>query len=479
MIYARRLPFDFRDAQEAAPRAVLVGVTVAAVVALYDEPLILSALAIGLGVLGAMFINPRLVIPIIVLALPIEVASRLVPILQTEGSAAHDASALSLARMGILAAGVLWAVRAPREWWRELPSSPLYLPLLLLLGLAVLSLGNTADLDNGLREVGRLTLHMVFLLLIALYVRDRTALSWVVRSLVLSGLIVALIGIYQQVTNSYLWNEDFLQRIGGRRNATFVNSSYYARFLVVTIVISIALLFQERRRLRYLPLAAIAFAALALPFTASRSNWMSAALLVPLLLLFLPIGARMKLDSLKIFAVLGLGLVGVVLLMDPALAERFKDIGSDWGGRTYLIRSGWEIFLDHPTFGIGIGGFEEALRGPYSHLTPGPGSVVNSHMAVITVLAELGILGIGVLGLLLYRAVRALWNLYSEANRTDRALVAGLGAAFFAIFIHSFFAEALLEEPYLWLVLGLTVALAAIKRRELQRPTDPEVSPER
>jgi O-antigen ligase len=479
MIDVRRLSPDFGQAREVWPRALLALLTLVAVVALFSQPLLLSALAVGLGILAAMAIDQRLVIPIIVLLLPLEIGSRLIPILQTEGSAAHDASALSLARMALLAAGLLWAVRAPTDWWRALPRSSLYLPFFLLLGLAVLSLGNAEDLQGGMREVARLLLHLVFFLLIVLYVRDRQALRWVVLALVASGLVVALIGILQEATNSYLWNEDFLRRIGGRRNATFVNSSYYARFLVITMVMATALLFQERSRLRYALLAALALAALALPFTSSRSNWMAAALLLPLLLLVLPISARMKINSLKLSAVFGLALIAVVLMAEPELVDRFRTIGSDWGGRFYLIRAGGQMFLDHPLFGIGLDGYEEALQGRYSHFTPGPGSVTQSHTAVVTVMAELGILGLAVLALLLYRFGQLSWRLYREASVEDRTLVAALVAAFLAIFISSYFAEFFLEDPYLWLVLGLTVALAAIKRRELQRPADPEVSPER
>ena len=43
-----------------------------------------------------------------------------------------------------------------------------------------------------------------------------------------------------------------------------------------------------------------------------------------------------------------------------------------------------------------------------------------------------------------------------------------LGAAFLAIFINSFFAEALLEDPYTWLIMGLVLALSGIRRAEAQ-----------
>jgi len=256
--------------RDMALRAAVAVITLIAVLALDDRPLALSALAIGGGVLIAMCVDQRLVIPIIVLLMPLEIGARLIPLFETANTAKHGASALNLARLGVMVGALLWTLRAPREWWKDLPRTSLYTPLILLLALYVISLANTEDTSGGIREVARLVLHLTFLLLVPIYVRDRQTLRWVLLALIASGAIVALIGIYQEMTNSYLWNEDFLRRIGGRRNATFVNSSYFARFLVITIVMSAALAVKEKGRLRQALLATLGLAVLAIPFTASR-----------------------------------------------------------------------------------------------------------------------------------------------------------------------------------------------------------------
>jgi len=63
--------------------------------------------------------------------------------------------------------------------------------------------------------------------------------------------------------------------------------------------------------------------------------------------------------------------------------------------------------------------------------------------------------------------------------RASRNEVAGLVGAFLVILLHSNFGAHFFTEPYLWLVLGLTTALAAIRQRESQRDTGGEARVQR
>lgn len=474
MIGVRRLPADSGQLVEFAARALVLLLTLVAVAAFLDYPLAVSALAVGIGVAIAMTVNERLVIPIIVLLLPLEIGSQYIPVFETEGSAKLDASALSLARMGVIFGALLWTARAPRDWWRQLPPSSLYLPLALLLVISILSLANTDDLRGAAEEVARLSYHLAFFILIPLYVRDRQSLRWAVLAVIASGLVLALIGIFQQLTDTYLWNEGLAAR-GIRRNATFVDPNIYARFLVVVMMLATATFFGERSRMRYVLVATVVLTVLALPFTSSRSNWVTAAVAMPLLVsILLPVTARVKIGLLALMAIAGGALVAGAAAAEPELSDRLRTLtsGTDaLGVRSSLIDAGWHMFLNNPFFGVGLDSFDEAVQGPYSYLLPDNASTFFSHTSVITIMAELGLVGLSVLLLVAYRFGSLCWRLYAGTSVQDRALVAGLVGAAMAIFISSQAEGRLFEEPYLWLVLGLTLALAGIKRREA--PTEP------
>jgi O-antigen ligase len=372
--------------------------------------------------------------------------------------------------MGIVLGGLLWAARAPTEWWRDLPRSSLYLPLSLLSALYVFSLAGTENVSGAVEEIGRLLFHISFFVLIAIYVRDRQTLRWTLMALVASGLVLALIGIYQQVTDTYLWNEALALR-GVRRNATFVDPNIYARFLVVTMVMAMALFFGDKSRFRYVLLATFGLAALALPFTSSRSNWLAAAVLLPAVAAALPMNAWRKTKLIALGGAVGVALALVVAHLEPAVADRFQSLGDgtdSLGVRRDLVRAGWQMFLDNPVFGVGLDAFEANLRGPYRHLLPPDASTFLSHASLITIMAELGAAGLAVLALLFYRFGRICWRIYSAETAVDKATVVGLAGACLAIFLSSQAEGRFFEEPYLWLILGLAVALAGIRDREAE-----------
>ncbi len=376
--------------------------------------------------------------------------------------------------MGIVLGGLLWAARAPREWWRELPRSSLYLPLSLLLALYVLSLAGTENSGGAAQEIARLLFHISFFVLIAIYIRDRQALRWTLMALVGSGLLLALIGLYQQATDSYLWNADLALR-GVRRNATFVDPNIYARFLVVTMVMAIALFFGDRSRFRYVLLATFALAALALPFTSSRSNWIAAAVLLPAVAAALPLNAWRKAKLIALGVAAGAAFALAVAYLEPAVAERFQTLGSGMdslGVRRDLIRAGWHMFRDNPVFGVGLDGFAQNLRGPYRESLPPDATVFLSHASLITIMAEMGVAGLAVLALLFYRLGRVCWHIYVTAKAADKATVAGLAGAFLAVFLSSQAEGRFFEEPYLWLIMGLAVALSGIRDREAAEGQD-------
>ena len=128
-------------------------------------------------------------------------------------------------------------------------------------------------------------------------------------------------------------------------------------------------------------------------------------------------------------------------------------------GREHIWSTTLKMLLDHPIFGVGFGGFQQAILTTYSDFIPPGRATTLPHTSSVAILAELGIVG-GVMAVVLFG------SLFVEAWRKSRRLVerwpvAAMSVALVAILIESQFAGRLFEEPYLWVLLGLFYGAAA------------------
>jgi O-antigen ligase len=77
--------------------------------------------------------------------------------------------------------------------------------------------------------------------------------------------------------------------------------------------------------------------------------------------------------------------------------------GGDLNDRTELWKTGLDLWLEHPILGLGSAGYNTSVETIYGR----PRSVHNSFIAV---LAELGIIGLGLFGIVLVTAVSLAWR---------------------------------------------------------------------
>ncbi|GJQ23448.1 MAG: hypothetical protein HBSAPP01_12380 [Candidatus Brocadia sapporoensis] len=136
------------------------------------------------------------------------------------------------------------------------------------------------------------------------------------------------------------------------------------------------------------------------------------------------------------------------------------------GPRKDLIITGFHIYWDHLFFGTGIGSFVETAVNNYSFLLPYGGRyVTHSHCAFVTIMAELGTIGV----MLLLLILKELYNSFVKAKASNmEPMRSYLLCSFFAcvlIFVNAQSIGRLIEEPLLWVFMGMTIAIEEICKK--------------
>jgi O-antigen ligase len=386
-------------------------------------------------------------------------------------------------------------------------SASLLVPLYVVIGGAAVSLGWSLWRDEARRaELGALSLPLalfvVWLAFSALWTNDTreaaiqlfffvlpfalltlavarlpwsaAGLAWLSGVLAAMALIFAAVGVWQWATRDLFWNpkviEDNAFAPFFRVNSLFWDPSIYGRFLVVTILVALSfLLFGRWRRLDVPLVLLVAGFWVGLLFSFSQSSFTA---LVAGVVLAAVLAWRWR-------AAVGVAVVAAVMIpvgvaapqlekvRDSVFASSSEGLNQATGGRFDLVSTGVEIAADHPAVGVGVGGFKLAYaeredRRPRFREPA-------SHNAVVTVAAETGFVGLALFAWLVaaglvvaFRQTRA-----GPASARVAGLVAGLGI--FAVFVHSLFYSAFLEDPLVWGFLALA-ALAARESGARDRP---------
>jgi O-antigen ligase len=427
------------------------------------------ALAVGLGFLFRRrpWALPFLALATVPVRIPVtlgdESASLLVPLYIVIGGAAVS---------------VGWSLWRDEERRRELGA--LSLPLALF----VLWLAFSALWTNDIREAAIQLFFFVlpFALLAVAVARlpwSDVGLAWLSGVLVSMALIFAAVGVWQWLTRDLFWNPKVIRDNAFapffRVNSLFWDPSIYGRFLVVTILVALAVvLFGRWQRLDVPVVLLVAALWVGLVFSFSQSSFTA---LVAGVVLAAVLAWRWR-------AAVGVAVVAAVMIPVGVAAPQLEDVRDSvfapsteglnraTGGRFDLLSNGVEIAADHPVVGVGVGGFKLAFAERDDGRDDGRPRFGEpaSHNTVVTVASETGFVGLALFAwlvaavlVLAFRQTRA-----RPASVRVAGLVAGLGV--FAVFVHSLFYSAFLEDPLVWGFLGLA-ALAA------RRSATPERQP--
>jgi O-antigen ligase len=310
-----------------------------------------------------------------------------------------------------------WAVRGYLTEEHQLVVSPLLLPLvaLLLIALGQWVFHRTASSYSTRMELQLLLADILLLFLAAQAFRtleDWRSFVWFVMSF---GFFVSLFGILQHLTfnGKLYWFREM--HFGGIPFGPYVNRNHFAGFTELVIPVSLVpLVLGKVRRERWFLVSLFAVVLIgALVLSASRGGIISFGVEVGVLVLWLVLRRTAGKHLLSGGAVLLLAFLMVSWLGVQQLVERFSSLQSlemTVGKRASMRADTWRVFLDHPWTGTGLGTLQLVFP---AYETLYDGKIVNhTHNDYLEGLAETGIAGglccLWFLGVLLFDSLRRL-----------------------------------------------------------------------
>jgi putative inorganic carbon (hco3(-)) transporter len=333
-------------------------------------------------------------------------------------------------------------------------------------------------------------------LLIRNAVRTVNVLRLVVWTMLLAGVLMAGVVIFQEVTASYskpfmgfgqVGREWFIGHAANPRlSGPIGDPNYFAQILLVLVPIGLLRFFGERTMfLRLLAAGATGVIAFALTLTFSRGAGVAFVVVLVMMTIF----RYIPLYQLLIVV------LGLVLLLNfvPAYKERVATLGSIAGGaepgstvdqsvrsRSTEMKAAAQVFLDHPLVGVGPGSFplyyqEYANRvgldvheAAESGARRGEEARRESHNIFLSIAADLGILGLASFLAILVLTFRRL-NRSRKRWLRSHPEAANLAASFLlglAAYLTSGLFLTLAFERYFWLLLALAGSAATLDLKD-------------
>jgi O-antigen ligase len=444
------------------------------IVTLRSHPAELLGLAVvGLALmvaLAALFLRRPILLPVLaVAALPFRIPVQ-----------AGGQSALLLVPLYVVVGGgglaYVWERLRPRPMgaengYRLAPAerSPGYVELALMVAVTLYSIQSaySTDFETALKNVAFFYIPFALLLKLLTSLEWTARLEeWCLRVTVALSLVFVAIAFGEFATRRLLWNPRVIEanqfRSYFRVNSLFFDPNIYGRYLAIVMVVLATLLLWSRRRRNVVwitVLLALMWGGLVLSL--SQSSF--AALLVGLAVLaavrwqarpvIVAVGAALVLLAIVVFAI-----PGSVHLQGHSA----KSLNRATSGRVDLMRGGLRMFADRPLYGYGSGSFAERFRAREKKGQAQAASA--SHTIPITVAAEQGVIGLAAYLFVLVSAFRLLFGGLLRLRREEEPGARLLGrmvvaAAFSALVFHTLLYADFLEDPIVWALLGIGIAL--------------------
>jgi len=335
------------------------------------------------------------------------------------------------------------------------------LPLCLVFGAFWLASLFSKNLPVALTGALLFTLQVGLYLLVRVYLRKEYCFQ-TIRILLLAGLIVSLVGIYQYFftpdTAPTAWlDTNVYSDVHTRVFSTLYNPNVLGSYLVLIIALTLGSIGTSKGAKSLALFLVLLAAYLCLFFTFSRGAWVAMLISVVALFLFY----KQKKVILLVLALIALiSLPEYNHIMSRMSLYLFKEDTSSVY-RWQIWQGAWKIIEKNWLLGVGLGNFSTAL----THYLPVKSfQVFHAHNTYLHLLAETGLVGFIGAAIFYGTTVSVAYHAYAtSANQEVGNLGLGILVSLFGILVHGV-VDATLFAPQLtvffWILAGLARNLA-------------------
>ncbi len=363
--------------------------------------------------------------------------------------------------------GLLYRIATTKgmRWVR----TPLDMPLLIFLGISLLSVGISTDPAWSLRETVQTAVYIVYFFLMTNVLTTEESVRRAANTIILATVSVAVIGMSGALGHGVTHTGGFQRMLAG-----FTDPNLSANYLLAGFPLAFALALGKYKDFstKLLYSAATVLLGVGLVLTYSRAGW--AIGIVALLLVSFLAKTAFKGIAILIAVVVVLGLLGA-----PSLQERVVQTASLSESSNlshfYLWKSAWTVITSHPILGVGAGAFPiffsrnfgtsvlppTEILGKQVYFSSMGENGVLAHNAFLQMWAEIGSFGFIVFLFIIARFLKTtVARLNDIEQEHSRLLLVGLLSAFTAVVLHNLSITNLID--HFWAVLGIGMAGARV-----------------
>jgi O-antigen ligase len=441
------------------------------------QDVLLGVIAVAATV--AAMIQPIVALPLLLIAVPFGGIAR-----GTSGDASTGDTTLSFGAAELLVAllTLAWLARGIRRRELTVPAGALVVAIGAMAILASFSIAYAEDRTAAIKESLKWFELLLALLIVVDLAREPTAARWIVGAMFVAGAAEAAYGAVQFVTDS---GPGAFQLQGALRAfGHFDQPNPFAGYLstILPLAVCMALCRANAGSFRFLAAIAALTMALGIGLSQSRGAWLGAAVAFTCLLLAWSGYSRRLLVPCVLGGALALALA-VSGLLPATILDRLAQTVEYFGVfdvRTVEVTSenwaivermahwqaGWYMFLDHTWLGVGAGNYAEAYSRYFVGMWRDP--LGHAHNYYLNMLAELGVVGGGLLLLLLGLAFRQLGGALVRSEPAGgtfwRAVLAGVFGGLVVFCVHNLFDSLFVHSVNVQVGVLLGLGLIAVQR---------------